>query len=97
MFFIILLVITDQAKASNHWMVTGDFGFAGVTEELVFPNVLLTCVNPLNEKLSKQFYPGQEMARELEKCSDWIDAIDPFDDLIFAPHAIDSPFQVKNP
>ena len=76
-------------------MVTGDFGFSEVNEELHYPNVLLTCINPLNNDMASDMYDKAEIGQELEKCSDWIDSIDPSDDLIFAPHAIDSPFQVK--
>ena len=101
-----------QARASNQWMVNGDFGFdleAGghwqLLEDTAYPNVLLTCINPLNSTMAQQFYSATDtvsdkagdnsaLEQEIGNYSDWIYEAERNDELIFAPHAIDSPFQV---
>ena len=62
-----------------------------------YPNILLTCVNPLHPKAS-EFYDQRHIDSELLKYKIWLqDAeVDDEDELIFASHAIDSPFQVSH-
>ena len=63
--------------------------------DLSYPNLLLTCVNPLNSALAEKAYPNQQaLEREIINYSTWIYEAEQDDQLIFAPHAIDSPFQV---
>jgi hypothetical protein len=89
----------SQAKASNNWMVTGEFGLTPNNESVMdtaFPNALLTCANPIGP-IADFFYDVDSMDRELVQSSGWLLEVDPEDDLVFAPHAIDSPFQDWDP
>ena len=61
---------------------------------MAYPNVLLTCINPLNDDLSSKVYSEMPLEREIINYSEWIYEAEREDELIFAPHAIDSPFQV---
>ena len=85
----------SQARASINWMVTGDFGLFTPEETLdaVYPNVLLTCINPLHTR-AVNFYQADLLADELSHYEAWISEAEPEDELVYAPHAIDSPFQV---
>ena len=101
-----------QARASNQWTVHGDFGLTaqheatpglaglGGLEDTAYPNLLLTCINPLNGRLASDFYEAggeaeEPLDLEISKYSGWIyEAGDRDDDLVLASHAIDSPFQV---
>ena len=70
----------------------------GLPVHIAYPNILLTCINPLNSTLAEQFYfqqnTGSALEQEISNYSDWIYEAERNDELIFAPHAIDSPFQV---
>ena len=85
-----------QARASTQWMVHSDFGLTTIeNQDTSYPNVLLTCINPLNSMLAEQFYPQPELLDHEISNYSWMLEVDPEDQLIFAPHAIDSPFQVR--
>ena len=50
--------------------------------------------------MAEQFYSKENkeaLEQEISNYSDWIYEAERNDDLIFAPHAIDSPFQVVHP
>lgn len=85
----------SQARASNNWMVTGDFGLS-LEEALdsAYPNVLLTCINPLHKRAGEFYNFADHLSDEVAKYSSWIFEAEKEDELVFAPHAIDSPFQV---
>lgn len=84
-----------KAKATTQWVVSGDFALTDFDDH-DYPNVLLTCVNPLlkDDLVSKVYQQSPAFDKEISQYKWLHETVDAEDQLVFAPHAIDSPFQV---